>query len=106
MPIREKALANGIKIPIVTIDDGEFNIRSGQEAIDYIRNQIADPDAKTGITKLAEKYTKFTDDAKEWYGIDEPEYWYGGMARGVSQFLTGFVGGKKFLIQLVGELEN
>ena len=53
--IREKALENGINIPIVTIDDGKFNIRSGQEAIDYIRNQIADPDAKTGITKLAEE---------------------------------------------------
>ena len=76
---------------------GSLILRSGQEAIDYIRNQIADPDAKTGITKLAEVFEKTTDDAMEFYGIDEPEYMHGSMIRGVSTFLLGFLGGKKLL---------
>ena len=95
--IREKALESGINIPIVTIDDGQFNIRSGQEAIDYIRNQIADPEAETGITKLAEVFEKTTDEAMEFYSIDQPEYMHGSMIRGVSTFLLGFLGGKKLL---------
>ena len=93
--IREKALEKGINIPVVTIDDGEFNIRSGQEAIDYIRNKT-DED-KTGISKLADVYSKTVDDAKEWASIDEPEYMHGALIQGVSQFLTGFIGGKKLL---------
>ena len=95
--IREKALEKGINIPIITIDDGKFSVRSGQEAIDYIRAKKDKPDAKSGITKLAELYEKTTDDAKEFYGIDEPEYLHGTMIKGVSQFLLGFLGGKKLL---------
>ena len=38
--IREKALEKGINIPIITIDDGKFSVRSGQEAIDYIWNKF------------------------------------------------------------------
>ena len=93
--IREKALAQGINIPVVTIDDGKFNIRSGQEAIDYIRNK--EDGAKTGISKLADVYSKTVDEAKEWASIDEPEYMHGALIAGVSQFLTGFIGGKKVL---------
>ncbi len=95
--IREKALAKGINLPVITIDDGQFNIRSGQEAIDYIRAKKDDPNAKTGITKLAEVYEKTVGDAKEFYSIDEPEYLHGAMIKRVSQFLTGFIGGKKLL---------
>jgi hypothetical protein len=95
--IREKALEQGINIPVVTIDDGQFNIRSGQEAIDYIRAKKDDPNAKTGLTKLADVYSKNVDEAKEFYSIDEPEYLHGSMIKGVSQFLTGFVGGKRLL---------
>ena len=95
--IREKALEQGINIPIITIDDGQFSVRSGQEAIDYIRAKKDDPESKTGVSKLADLYSKTTDDAKEFFSIDEPEYLHGSMIKGVSQFLTGFVTGKKML---------
>ena len=91
--IREKALEKGINIPAYNVRLGKWV--DAKDAIEY--TQAKKPEERTEFGKATELVSAGIDEFKEKIGVDEPEYLHGALIKGVSQFLLGFVGGKKLL---------
>ena len=91
--IREKALEKGINIPAYNVRLGKWV--DAEEAVKF--TQSKKPEERTEFGKATELFSAGIDEFKEKIGVDDPEYIEGALVKGVSQFLLGFIGGKKLL---------